>query len=91
MGVADLDALEKRKISSLAGTRTIASQPFIPHNAVVILTDLSRNTFIKCKIKIRRQNTVGLYRTFVFPVVTSLAVCQLAAVSNLWTWCNDSD
>jgi len=34
---------------------------------------------------------VGLYRTFVFPVVTSLAVCQLAAVSNLWTWCNDSD
>jgi hypothetical protein len=89
--MAGLDALEKRTISSHAGTRTITSQCFIAHNAVVMLTDLSRNKFTKCKIKIRRQNRAGLCRTFVFPVVTSPAVCQLAAVSKLWTRCNDSD
>ena len=92
MCVAVLEALEKRKISSPAGTRTITSQSFIPHNVVdMLLTDLSRNKLVKPKIEIRRQNTVGLCRTFVFPVVTSLTVCQLAAVSKLWTWCNDSD
>ena len=89
--MAGLDTLEKRKISSPAGTRTITSQSFLPRNAVVMLNGLSRNKFINCKIKIRRQNTVGLYRTFVFPVVASLAMCQLAAVSKLWTWFNDSD
>jgi len=61
VGMAGLVALEKRKISSPAGTRTITSQSFIPYNAVVMLTDLSRNDFIKCKMKTRIQNTVGLY------------------------------
>ena len=54
VGIAGLDALEKRKIYSPAGTRTITSQSFIPHNVVVMLTDLSRNKLIKYKIKIRR-------------------------------------
>jgi len=78
MGMAGPEALERRKISSPAETRTITSQSFLLRNAVVMLTDLSRNKFIKCKIKIRKQNTMGLYRTLVFAVVTSLAVCLSA-------------
>jgi len=57
--MAHLDALEKRKISSPAGTRTITTQSFLPRNAVVLLTDLSGNKFVKYKIKIRRRNTWG--------------------------------
>ena len=79
--MAGLDALEKRKISSPTGTRTITSQYFLPRNAGVMPNDLSRNKFINCQIKIRRQITVGLYRTFVLPAVASVAVCRLKAVT----------